>query len=607
MDNYLPAIPEKTKKASGIRPLVKNELIKIVSQKSLRVIFAIFLVITLLLPLAVNGLDALIGVLEADDPSNDLDTANNYLKNGMYASAAFYNGRYEGASFFSSNGIESGSVRYKSFSGDLTTLYITRNELNVISSGQDTYKNMFDNGWFTEYINEYYIGLYGLPKEFEKNESEDQTEAAYADLSAYLDAEVIGNMRESVQNEITKLEKQILSFDLSAYYDSMILDAQIDVENNEAIIKASDAVLALDSANKDAKYAKEVATVSNEALAYYIDALKLLAEKNTDSTDWQYNTAEMMRTAANAAASTVPVDSDSFSSGYFSRYYKSYKDYCKALEGNRKNAFSALKTGLFSIEKNAPLQTVFESSQRSLFHFELGTAAQFIAIIMILLSAISLTAEYSSGSIRLLLIRPKSRSKILASKLISLAVVWGVLLVAAYLILLIINVALGAGNDIFEADVYHLFGKNIKVNFLFSSLLVLLLKTVCSVPVVALAFFLGVISTKIAPAIILPIALFSVGNTVQQLSLIAESFGLKFVRFLPTSYVDLTTYLDLPANSFVTGNSSSLSYLLKAAGSLAGYSTSAFYPWLGLFYILAASAALIAVCFPVFNKQQIKA
>lgn len=595
----------------GMMPLIKNELIKVAGQNALRVIGILLIAFCFILPLLMSGVRGIVNSLNREDPGDDLESAALYAKNNQYAPEAYFSGRYQARTFLADLNAEPGSVIYRFYISRLTDAYITRNETEVLRSGKETYAKMFEEGWYVEYVNNLYIEMYGVPEEFSSDS--DKPNYDILNLEKYITGEVITEMLNRVSGELHELENEIRSFDISDYYKKLLSAAEAEIKLTEEAVKEAEALLKKEPSNKEALLIKENSRILTDAYAYYTDALKYLTDKGVKDNGWEFNTVSMMSSVLRSAGALQPVDQDTFESSELSERYKNYKDYCRQLENEKKSVFSALKTGVFSLKHNAPLQSAFAESQRTAFQFELNLAAQIISVIMILLGALTLTSEYSSGTARLLLIRPRSRSKILGAKLISLAIIWGALLLASYIVLLIMNSVLGIGTDMFRADVYLLFGKEIKVGFLFSSLFVLLLRSFSLLPFIAIAVILGILTMKAPGAIIIPIALnLFVGRNAQAICQLLNSMGFGFARFLPFAYMDLTSYLSIPAetyfNTVYTGDTS-FTYLLKlfisnGAGTI--ISVGDFLPWLGAFYIAVFSAALIFLCFPIFKKQQIK-
>ena len=594
---------EKKEPGRRLFPLVSNELKKIFKQKSFRVMGILLLAAALLLPLMMSGLDALVGKAGRLEVSEDQRTADLYAKNGEYVSEAFFRGRYQGEQFFSDHRLED-SLEHSIYLGDLQEAYITRNLLEVLSSGRSDYASMASGSLYCDYINNCYFRIRpeeraAIDYEGAANRTDPETEY----LKERITNDTVTLMLNSTLSEISNIENAVLTFSISDYYKELKTRAESQIRHYKA-----EASGVRDSYVPDAR-SKEVLELSVEWLGYYTEALDIAAEGSSGYLSWQYRTVEMINSVAGRANDVVPLDRDSFSSVEFmiSRY-GSYEKYLDALEKTRAEYESAMKTGLFSLRKNAPLREAFDSSSRTLFHYEIGAIVSFSAIVAVLIAAISITSEFSSGTVRLLLIRPWSRKKILASKLIALAIVWGALIAASYLILLAVNGILGAGNDFFFSDIYRIGGTDIKVNFLFSSLFTLFLSTLPVLPVVALAVFFSVLTNRAPLAIIIPIGLSVISETVQMISTALISMGIGFLRFTPFPYSNLTVYMSAAAGKYFQTDSLSLGSILSQAmtGAMLGDSGVRYLPLLGVFYMRAAAAALIWAVFPIFKKQEIK-
>ena len=118
----------------------------------------LLLAAALLLPLMMSGLDALVGKAGRLEVSEDQRTADLYAKNGEYVSEAFFRGRYQGEQFFSDHRLED-SLEHSIYLGDLQEAYITRNLLEVLSSGRSDYASMASGSLYCDYINNCYFRI----------------------------------------------------------------------------------------------------------------------------------------------------------------------------------------------------------------------------------------------------------------------------------------------------------------------------------------------------------------------------------------------------------------------------------------------------------------
>lgn len=165
-----------------------------------------------------------------------------------------------------------------------------------------------------------------------------------------------------------------------------------------------------------------------------------------------------------------------------------------------------------------------------------------IVLVVVIIAGATISDEFSKGTIKLLLVRPYSRTKILLSKLI--AVFASMVIVTAFILLLQFII----GGFVFGFHTYHLnimqfdFNQNSVISI--NLLLYVLLTFVCQLPVLLLigmlAFALGTIFLSSPLAIALPIFGY-MGS--EMINMAALQMGWDWIRYFVTPNWNLTQYL----------------------------------------------------------------
>lgn len=127
-----------------------------------------------------------------------------------------------------------------------------------------------------------------------------------------------------------------------------------------------------------------------------------------------------------------------------------------------------------------------------------GSIAGFVVIcVSIILTSDIIVSEFSQGTIRQILIRPKSRFEILFSKIIAIYL----LVILQYLILLIPSLIIGY----FAFDVVNF--NSIITNFMNNAFIGIVIST-------SLSIMIGLITYSTAISVVIPIGLYCIGQTL---------------------------------------------------------------------------------------------
>ena len=158
-----------------------------------------------------------------------------------------------------------------------------------------------------------------------------------------------------------------------------------------------------------------------------------------------------------------------------------------------------------------------------------------------MLTGTVISDEFNKGTIKLLLVRPYSRRKILLSKLIAclIALIVSILIITAIQIVFS-GFTYGFGTINVPAIIYNYNTNSIVTMNVFVYMLINLLKISPLIIILALvAFMIGTLSANTAVAIVVSFLLYFVSSIMQQL---VTLFQVKWLMFIPTLNWDLTQY-----------------------------------------------------------------
>lgn len=604
--------------------LVKNENIKTLKQTSYRVLIIIFAVIILLVPV----FSKIIAVAESMSYRDNewlLKSAEQLEEHGEYVGAAYYRSQYDSAMFFENNGIAD-SAPQRSYEYEYTKLREAYACAKLIADGKVDGETVRTYGYFYDYFESYY--RYVDPDAY--------NEFFFGDAEAYKydkDGNLINNPSEddfklapyTVENakkalpifekEYKAIEQKILDFDLKEYYKEQYDLAVANRENAEESRKKYEESLKLskdgspyiDLTPAYARYKLDLAILEEEGAVEIEKAMKLLWENVWDYCGWEYNTIEgAIKRPTGKYSGCAVMSPDLYKAQYgdanYEEYYEEYKD------NNEKvlsDARDSVKLAFYSLENDIPMPgSLPEGSVKARITSQLSTIVSVTSLIMIVLAGSTLSSEYSSGTIRLLLVRPRKRWKILASKLVSMTILWAAAVAGAVLISVLFDFVLFGVGDTFVPDLDVIRNTVTVTPSFIGGLWVVFCDMLTSAVVISLAFMLSTLVRRAALSIALPIIINLMTGIVQTVSvaLAAEFPKLHWLIYSPLPYTDLSL--------FRSGNAAA-EYLGTGMNSIFGLffgniPTEGFYPWLGVVYLVAFTAIFTILSFVSFIKQQIK-
>ncbi|MFD0714304.1 ABC transporter permease [Paenibacillus sp. GCM10027626] len=213
-----------------------------------------------------------------------------------------------------------------------------------------------------------------------------------------------------------------------------------------------------------------------------------------------------------------------------------------------------------------------------MMNIESSILFSFITIFTVVVSADSVAGEFTSGTIKLLLIRPWSRSKILLSKYISLLLFAVVQAILLFVLTLLLNMLL-FGNDSSAGVVSEVFGVQRDIPPLAYMMLYYMYQFISLIVVVTMAFMLSTVFRSGGLAIGLSLFMLLAGNTVAGI-----------LSFLKYEWVDYLLFLHLNLTKFISEVPPGEHSLGFSLGVLGGY------------YVV-----FIALTWYIFNKRDVAA
>ncbi len=335
---------------------------------------------------------------------------------------------------------------------------------------------------------------------------------------------------------------------------------------------------------------------------------KYMMDENVDITkySWEYETLGIAQRMLDKGdielvgkeefEQTVREDGEFYFEG---SYFKKYDEYVEAFNYIKDNSDDSYDILVYSLENGVPTPQSLENSARTNIDWQMTVYMNFIAVFAFVMFGSVLSNEFSQGTVRLLLIRPRKRYKILTSKIVASSLTVFALSVAVLFVTHIVDsIAYGDG---FVPYLYVIGGNVVQI----PTVVVLLGKLImCVIPLLTVCMFgilLSVLTKRSTLSIALPMMVYITSPVMKLVS--ASILGKDVMKFFVGSYINLSSYLDTPLDTMASGE---LAYIFDmlfggASGGVVPIS-------LGLVsaIVLTYLAVATVLSYVIFNKTEIK-
>ena len=412
------------------------------------------------------------------------------------------------------------------------------------------------------------------------------------------------------KDALAELEERILTYTLGDYYASKLEEAKAALETARQSVE----YLKSGSAPADPGLTPEL---SAEFIAYEVALGERLVEWNElnvqawqwltdnvfDYRGWQFNTVVKLQWLKTLADSPTGVSRELFyASDYFSSDIVDYEEYIAMTQKNARSFEEASAIIRASMEHGVPIRGTVNDSTKTLFLSEFSSSFGIIVIFVIILAGMTLSNEYTSGTVRLLLIRPQRRSRILASKLLSGGILWVAATAVASVLLAVECIALFGVKDLFAPAIFNHGTKVMIVPAIFAFLWRVLLSFISTAPIILFTLLISTLIKRSA----LPIALAMICRfSTSVITTVSLSLQKLHLEYTPLPYLDLTSFIGNTAERYIIDGGSTLDNIFGAAEK-ALISSGNYRISIGIAWLVGIAAVLTVLSFVSFDRQQIK-
>lgn len=578
--------------------LIGNENKKVLKQTGLRVLLIIIAALTALAPLLDFTLKKIVGSPSYSGYDSNYWTYNTERlkkqladaeENGRICDAEYYRVFLDTTEFFEKNNIHE-DWRIDVFRSDYATL---RGTVGLV-------KLIIEDGVDSDDIKESMMSSFLY--EIDPN-------GIYPYQTVLL-PENIEATYKAQKDALAELEERILTYTLGDYYASKLEEAKAALEAARQSVE----YLKSGSAPADPGLTPEL---SAEFIAYEVALGERLVEWNElnvqawqwltdnvfDYRGWQFNTVVKLQWLKTLADSPTGVSRELFyASDYFSSDIVDYEEYIAMTQKNARNFEEASAIIRASMEHGVPIRGTVNDSTKTLFLSEFSSSFGIIVIFVIILAGMTLSNEYTSGTVRLLLIRPQRRSRILASKLLSGGILWVAATAVASVLLAVECIALFGVKDLFAPAIFNHGTKVMIVPAIFAFLWRVLLSFISTAPIILFTLLISTLIKRSA----LPIALAMICRfSTSVITTVSLSLQKLHLEYTPLPYLDLTSFIGNTAERYIIDGGSTLDNIFGAAEK-ALISSGNYRISIGIAWLVGIAAVLTVLSFVSFDRQQIK-
>ena len=348
----------------------------------------------------------------------------------------------------------------------------------------------------------------------------------------------------------TSWQAEVIGTVISPIIEEMNNYEYID-KNNEALTtsKAQYDEMLTALKNNDWKY---FANKELDSLNTQIEELNTLIAQDSENEDLktQLKSLELQKEVVNLRLDkNINYGSDNYKSIAVQNYRMYMGNYIQSSQG--KNLTDEEKSEINGYLEKANLykydlynDTEYQNTATANYTFQnsIGTYIAIIVMVVVIVAGVSISEEFNKGTVKLLLVRPYSRTKILISKLIAVFITMLITTVAILLLQFIIGgIVYGFGTYMMNVVQFDFTTNSIITLNIFAYLgLIFICKLPIFILIGTLAFALSTLFLNSPLAVALPI-LGYMGSDV--INMIAISYKWDWVKYFVTPNWDLSQYL----------------------------------------------------------------
>lgn len=572
---------------SGVLRLIQNELIKVTRQTSWRVMAIILTVIVIGYPILVNIMNNLYSGYSAMDYEKAAAEAESEIMREYYQTMADTDKYFKDKGFTRENWQ---CARFY-YPYDKACLNVRALEL-IAEEGKSIY----------EVLSVFYVD--GISRGYYNGELSDKFTYCYSaidpdtgeeiyeekDFNAEMAAELLAEFREekiSIEKQIDTPFSEYIKSNFSFNEEEIKTEyeaAKTEYEQNPEKLNEYDAArLRYECAQKLSGAIKKLLTrvngLSGQEELTYIRLLERFSMYLNYEPD-----------------SLAVIPEKEFDQHYYGYYYHGliydrYGDYAEAVKYKQEELSRAEDLLAYSIENDMPIDYLTAGSARNALDSALGINMTVLMFFAIFMASVIVSSEHSSGAIRLLLIRPRAKWKILLSKLCCLFIFIASATVFTSVISLVETVIIHGWSDLSVPYLMHSGKEVYEVTPILYYIYKNLIGILPSLLIMLFGLFLSVVTKKSIFALAVALLANVFGSTVSVWLYDVVRTSAQWLKLSPIPYFGLSQCFPDP----IGGTMHPISPALYGITMEQGAAVMAVY-----------SLIVTAVTFVIFERQQVK-
>ncbi|MDY4950177.1 MAG: ABC transporter permease [Clostridium cadaveris] len=402
--------------------------------------------------------------------------------------------------------------------------------------------------------------------------------------------------KEELQEELKilnksnpKLKDGIVKNDFMSYLDANIKSMKESVNKQKENIKTMEDAIKADPKKNDLKAVLESAKAQLKATEGRLEATQYRYNNKIayDNNDWKSNTIKDIGFKYDSQMEAM-LDEERFNQQYSHQISRgmTYETYKKDFEDKQKKIKEEIELNWYSLKNEVP-QIKFQKDARSSVDQLYLMYVSVIIVVSIIIAGGIVSSEFSTGTVRLLMIRPVSRWKFLFSKLMAVLIVGYTTLILS-VGMLIISSGITYGFKGFGTNVISFVGGSIvEKNYIASIIPKLMFSSISLIFIIAVAITLSTITRNTALSVGLTMMMY-LGSSPSTLML--TGLNMKWVTKTIFPYMNLSNFY---GDSIIVG-------MIKQQFGVN------LDPNFGAAYLLIFAAILLAISFISFVKRDVK-
>lgn len=427
------------------------------------------------------------------------------------------------------------------------------------------------DGYEMKDIPDYYFGPEKLQSYYDMSKEE---------LKAELDR---------IKNSNSKLKDGIVKNDFMSYLDASIKSMKESIKNQNQAIKTMEEAIKADPKKAELKIALESAKNQLKATEGRLEATEYRYNNKIayDNNEWKSNTIRDIGFKYDSQMEPM-LDEERFNQQYSHQISRglTYEAYKKDFQDRQQKVKEAIDLDWYSLKNDIPQLQFHKDARNSVDQIYLMYVSVVIVLSIIIAGGI-VSSEFSTGTVRLLMIRPVSRWKFLLSKLMAVLIIGYTTLILSVAFLMISS-GITYGFEGFSTNVISFVGGAIvEKNYILSIIPKLLFSSISLIFIIAFALTLSTVTRNTALSVGLTMVMY-LGSSPATLML--TGLNMKWVTKTIFPYMNLSSFY---------GESVTVEMIKQQLGLTLD-------PNFGAAYLLIAAAILLVISFVSFVKRDVK-